>query len=155
MMQEPKQFLEMFIFDKPQERMQEAKDVFNPTGQEMEDRLATLGSIGSIAADAMQMNKMNGIVRGDTGELSQGAQQLAQKVNENEKTGILQRTAELFKNLIQPFPGDENDPRTPTGSKLIMGPDGQMYDENFIKTIPGGFSNMQEIERRKNIFKGM
>ena len=52
MMQEPKQFLDMFIFDKPQERMQEAKDVFNPTGQEMEDRLATLGSIGSLAANA-------------------------------------------------------------------------------------------------------
>ena len=50
---------------------------------------------------------------------------------------------------------DENDPRTPTGSRLIKGPDGQMYDENFIKTIPGGFNNMQEIERRRNIFKGM
>ena len=44
---------------------------------------------------------------------------------------------------------NENDPRTPTGSKLIMGPDGQMYDENFIKTIPGGFNNMPEIQRRK------
>ena len=40
-------------------------------------------------------------------------------------------------------------------SKLIKGPDGQMYDENFINTIPGGFSNMEEIERRRKIFEGM
>ena len=53
------------------------------------------------------------------------------------------------------FPGSPDDPRTPTGSRLIEGPDGQMYDENFIKTIPGGFNNMQEIERRRKIFEGM
>ena len=152
MMQEPKQFLDMFIFDKPQASMEEAKDVFNPTGQEMEDRLATLGSIGSIAADAMQMNKMNGMFRGDTGELSQGAQQLAQKVNENEKTGILQRTAEFFQNLIQPFPGDVNDPRDPMGTKLIKGPDGKLYNEELIKML-GGF-DMQELERRRKILGG-
>jgi len=153
MMQDSKSFLDMFIFDEPQAKMAEAKNV-HPFVKN-DDEFSKIGSMGALAAHAMQMNKMNGMFRGDTGELSQGAQQLAQKVNENGKTGILQRTAELLKNLIQPFPGDENDPRTPTGSKLIMGPDGQMYDENFIKTIPGGFSNMQEIERRKNIFKGM
>ena len=41
----------------------------------------------------------------------------------------------------------------PTGSKLITGPDGRQYDENFIKTIPGGFNNMQEIERRRKILR--
>ena len=72
----------------------------------MEDRLAKLGSIGSIAAYAMQMNKMNGMLRGDTGELSQGAQQLAQKVEQNSlKQVIFQKVAELkvIQFLIRPL----------------------------------------------------
>ena len=54
-----------------------------------------------LRAYAQQLQKMNGDKRFDTGELSQGAQQLAQKVNENEKTSILQRTAEFFKNVLR------------------------------------------------------
>ena len=105
-----------------------------------------------LRAYAQQLQKMNGNKRSDTGELSQGAQQLAQKVNENEKTSILQRTAEFFKNLIQPFPGDENDPRDPMGTKLIKGPDGKLYNEELIKML-GGF-DMQELERRRKILGG-
>ena len=70
----------------------------------------------------------------------------------------MQQTAGFLQNMNpynNLYPGSPDDPRTPTGSKLIKGPDGQMYDENFIKTIPGGFNNMPEIEKRKNIFKGM
>ena len=107
---------------------------------------------GSLSENASMMNKMNGTTD-IMGMLSQGAQELAQRVNENEKTSILQKVVDFLNR--GPFPGNENDPRTPTGSKLIMGPDGQMYDENFIKTIPGGFNNMLEIERRKNIFNEM
>ena len=84
---------------------------------------------------------------------SQGDQELKQKEEVNEKTGIMQKITDFLNR--GGFPGSPDYPRTPTGSRLIKGPDGQMYDENFIKTIPGGFNNMQEIERRRNIFKGM
>ena len=107
---------------------------------------------GSLSENASMMNKMNGTTD-IMGMPSQGAQELAQRVIENEKTSILQKVADFLNR--GPFPGNENDPRTPTGSKLIMGPDGKMYDENFIKTIPGGFNNMLEIERRRNIFNEM
>ena len=114
---------------------------------------AMLGGAGSLAKNAMDLVGINGTQRMDTGETSQGAQELAQKVEQNEKTGIMQRVADFLNR--GPFPGSPDDPRTPSGSKLIKGPDGEMYDENFIKTIPGGFENMQEIERRRKIFEGM
>ena len=111
--------------------------------------------LGSFMANAKELEKMNGTTD-MMGMPSQGAQELAQKVEQNEKTSFMQRVTDFLRKMeIKPFPGDENDPRTPTGSKLIKGPDGQMYDENFIKTIPGGFENMQEIERRRKIFEGM
>ena len=113
--------------------------------------------LGSFMANAMELNKTNGTTD-MMGLPSQGAQELAQKVNENQKTSLMQQTAGFLQNMNpynNLYPGSPDDPRTPTGSKLIQGPDGQMYDENFIKTIPGGFNNMQEIEKRKNIFKGM
>ena len=147
MMQEPKQFLDMFIFDKPQERMQEAKDVFNPTGQEMEDRLATLGSIGSIAADAMQMNKMNGMFRGDTGELSQGAQQLAQKVEQNEKTGVFQKVADkVIQFLSRPLIPDTTveDPIT-----------GQKVHPDFLKLLKNRPDLRQKFNETGSIYSDM
>ena len=110
------------------------------------------GFLDSFKANAMDLNKMNGTTD-IMGLPSQGAQELAQKVQQNEKTGIMQRITDFLNR--GPFPGSPDDPRTPTGSKLIKGPDGKMYDENFIKTIPGGFDNMQEIERRRKIFEGM
>ena len=99
-----------------------------------------------------QLRAMNGTTDSN-GMPSQGDQELKQKKDVNEKTGILQRIYDFLNR--GPFPGSPDDPRTPTGSKLIEGPDGQMYDENFIKTIPGGFNNMQEIERRRNIFQNI
>ena len=101
---------------------------------------------------AQQLQKMNGTTDSN-GMPSQGAQELAQKVNENEKTGIMQKVAGFFQNLVQPFPGNDENPMTPTGSKLIKGPDGQLYDENLIKQI-GGF-DMKELERRRRIMSGM
>ena len=127
----------------------EVKKTLDPFGQNAMDRLAT---IGSLEKNAQELTKMNGTTD-IMGMPSQGSQELAQKVEQNEKTGIMQRITDFLNR--GGFPGSPDDPRTPTGSKLIEGPDGQMYDENFIKTIPGGFNNMQEIERRRNIFKGM
>ena len=117
-----------------------------------EDFLDMFTKGGSLSENASMMNKMIGTTD-MMGMPSQGAQELAQRVNENEKTGILQKVVDFLNR--GPFPGNENDPRTPTGSKLIMGPDGQMYDENFIKTIPGGFNNMPEIQRRKKLFESL
>ena len=127
----------------------EVKKTLDPFGQNAIDRLAT---IGSLEKNAQELTKMNGTTD-MMGMPSQGAQELAQKVEQNEKTGIMQRITDFLNR--GPFPGSPDDPRTPTGSRLIKGPDGQMYDENFINTIPGGFSNMQEIERRRKIFEGM
>ena len=99
-----------------------------------------------------QLRAMNG-TSDSNGMPSLGDQELKQKENVNEQTGIMQKITDFLNR--GPFPGSPDDPRTPTGSRLIKGPDGQMYDENFINTIPGGFSNMQEIERRRKIFEGM
>ena len=99
-----------------------------------------------------QLRAMNGTTDAN-GMPSQGDQELKQKEDVNEKTSIMQRITDFLNR--GGFPGSPDDPRTPTGSRLIEGPDGQMYDENFINTIPGGFSNMQEIERRRKIFEGM
>ena len=131
MLQEPRQFLDMFIFDKP-----------NTPEMGMSSEQKRLSD----------MRGMNGM-QFDTGERSQGDQEAEQRMTQNEKTGILQKFVDFLNR--GPFPGNENDPRTPTGSKLIMGPDGQMYDENFIKTIPGGFNNMPEIQRRKKLFESL
>ncbi len=112
--------------------------------------------LGSFMANAMELNKTNGTTD-MMGLPSQGAQELAQKVNENQKTSLMQQTAGFLQNMNpynSLYPGSPDDPRTPTGSKLIQGPDGQMYDENFIKNIPGGFNNMPEIERRRQILQG-
>ena len=117
-----------------------------PTAPEMKK------GMGSLEQNARDLTMMNGTTD-MMGMPSQGAQELAQRVNENEKTGVLQKFVDFLNR--GPFPGNENDPRTPTGSKLIMGPDGQMYDENFIKTIPGGFNNMPEIQRRKKLFESL
>ena len=99
-----------------------------------------------------KLRSMNGTTDSN-GIPSQGDLELKQKEEVNEKTGIMQKITDFLNR--GGFPGSPDDPRTPTGSRLIKGPDGKMYDENFINTIPGGFSNMQEIERRRKIFEGM
>jgi len=54
---------------------------------------AMLGGPGSLARNAMDLVGINGTQRMDTGEVSQGAQELAQKVEQNEKTGLMQKVA--------------------------------------------------------------
>ena len=115
--------------------------------------------LGSFMANAMDLNKMNGTQRMDTGEVSQGTQELAQKVNENQKTSLMQRTANLLQNLNQNvnpynslYPGNPDNPMDPMGVPLVPGPDGQLINENLMK-LTGG--DPDELERRRQILGGM
>ena len=63
---------------------------------QLKRNIDAVGKVGSFAANAMQLNKMNGMQRMDTGETSQGAQELAQKENENQKTSMQQNNAMNF-----------------------------------------------------------
>ena len=113
------------------------------------------GKIGSFAANAMQLNKMNGMQRMDTGETSQGAQELAQKVQQNEMSGLQQRTANLMQNLNpynSLYPGSPENPMDPMGVPLVPGPDGELINENLRK-LTGG--DRDELERRRQILGGM
>ena len=56
--------------------------------------------MGSVAENAALMTKMNGKERFDTGEVSQGAQELAQNVEQNEKTGTLQNIADRVRKFL-------------------------------------------------------
>ena len=127
---------------------------------QMKRNVKAAGKIGSFAANAMQLNKMNGMQRMDTGETSQGAQELAQKVNENEKTGLMQRVAGFLQNQkvqdLNPYnsmyPGSPENPMDPMGVPLVPGPDGELINENLRK-LTGG--DRDELERRRQILGGM
>ena len=100
-----------------------------------------------------KLRAMNGTTDSN-GMPSQGDQELKQKEDVNEKTGLMQKIGGFLKNLeIKPFPGDEENPMDPMGTPLIKGPDGKLYNENLIKQL-GGF-DMQELERRRKILEGM
>ena len=109
--------------------------------------------LGSFMANAMQLNKMNGTERMDTGETSQGAQELNQKVMQNTMSGVQQRTANLMQNLNpynSLYPGSPENPMDPMGVPLVPGPDGQLINENLMK-LTGG--DPDEIQRRKEILQ--
>ena len=111
--------------------------------------------LGSFMANAMELNKMNGTERMDTGETSQGAQELNQKVAQNMMSGVQQRTANLMQNLNpynSLYPGSPENPMDPMGVPLVPGPDGQLINENLMK-LTGG--DPDELERRKQILGGM
>ena len=114
-----------------------------------------MGGVGSLAMNAMNLNKVNGTQRMDTGETSQGAQELAQKVQQNEMSGLQQRTANFLQN-INPYnslyPGSPENPMDPMGVPLVPGPDGQLINENLMK-LTGG--DRDELERRRQILGGM
>ena len=136
-------------------------EVLDPTGEGAGKRLkeigkmGALGGLGSFAANAMDLNKINGTQRMDTGETSQGAQELAQKVQQNEMSGLQQRTANFMQN-INPYnslyPGSPENPMDPMGVPLVPGPDGQLINENLMK-LTGG--DRDELERRRQILGGM
>ena len=109
--------------------------------------------LGSFMANAMQLENMNGTQRMDTGETSQGAQELNQKVMQNTMSGVQQRTANLMQNLNpynSLYPGDKNNPMDPMGVPLVPGPDGELINENLMK-LTGG--DPDEIQRRKEILQ--
>ena len=109
--------------------------------------------LGSFMANAMQLENMNGTQRMDTGETSQGAQELNQKVMQNTMSGVQQRTANLMQNLNpynSLYPGSPENPMDPMGVPLVPGPDGQLINENLMK-LTGG--DPDEIQRRKEILQ--
>ena len=92
--------------------------------------------LGSFMANAMELENMNGTQRMDTGETSQGAQELNQKVMQNTMSGVQQRTANLMQNLNpynSLYPGSPENPMDPMGVPLVPGPDGQLIIENLMK----------------------
>ena len=126
----------------------EVKKTLEPFGQNAMDRLATIGSLGKNAED---LTKMNGDKRFDTGELSQGAQELAQKVEQNEKTGVLQRVAG-FLNKMNPFdnlfPDNRVDYLNPDGSTQKVNPD-------FLKLIMNRPDLKERFDRTGSIYSDM
>ena len=114
---------------------------------------AMLGGTGSLARNAMDLVGINGTQRMDTGETSQGAQELAQKVQQNEMSGLQQRTANFLQNMNpynSMYPGSPENPMDPMGVPLVPGPDGQLINENLMK-VTGG--DPDEIQRRKEILQ--
>ena len=73
---------------------------------------------------AQQLQKMNGKTDSN-GMPSQGAQELAQKVNENEKTGILQKVADFLSSPLTKQFGTEEQPK-------FDGQDGVMYNGKMV-----------------------
>ena len=109
--------------------------------------------LGSFMANAMELNKMNGTERMDTGETSQGAQELNQKVAQNTMSGVQQRTANLMQNLNpynSLYPGSPENPMDPMGVPLVPGPDGSLINKG-VMDITGG--DPAEIQRRKEILQ--
>ena len=109
--------------------------------------------LGSFMANAMELNKMNGTERMDTGETSQGAQELNQKVAQNMMSGVQQRTANLMQNLNpynSLYPGSPDNPMDPFGNPLVPGPGGGLINKG-VMDVTGG--DPDEIQRRKEILQ--
>ena len=109
--------------------------------------------LGSFMANAMELNKMNGTERMDTGETSQGAQELNQKVMQNTMSGVQQRTANLMQNLNpynSLYPGSPDNPMDPMGVPLVPGPGGGLINKG-VMDVTGG--DPAEIQRRKEILE--
>ena len=109
--------------------------------------------LGSFMANAMELNKTNGTTD-MMGLPSQGAQELAQKVNQNQKTSLMQKTAGFLQNMNpynNLYPGSPEDPRDMFGNRLVPGPDGNLINEQLMKQTGG---DPQEIERRRKILQG-
>ena len=109
--------------------------------------------LGSFMANAMELNKMNGTERMATGETSQGAQELNQKVMQNTMSGVQQRTANLMQNLNpynSLYPGSPENPMDPMGVPLVPGPGGGLINKG-VMDVTGG--DPDEIQRRKEILQ--
>ena len=98
----------------------------------------TGGQMGSLGENASMMNGTTDMM----GMPSQGAQELAQNVEQNKKTGILQRVAG-FLNKLNPFdnlfPDNRVDYTSPDGTIQKVNPD-------FLKLI----MNRPDLRQRFN-----
>ena len=112
---------------------------------------AMIGNTGSLAKNAMELVGINGTQRMDTGETSQGAQELAQKVEQNEKTGIQQRVADLM-NKINPF-----DRVFPDNRVDYVNPDGtiQKVNPDFDKLLKNRPDLKERFDRTGSIYSDM
>ena len=111
---------------------------------------AMLGGTGSLARNAMDLVGINGTQRMDTGETSQGAQELAQKVQQNEMSGLQQRTANFLQNMNpynSMYPGSPENPMDPMGVPLVPGPDGQLINENLMKLTGGDRDELEKEDK--------
>lgn len=109
--------------------------------------------LGSFMANAMELNKTNGTTD-MMGLPSQGAQELAQKVDQNQKTSFMQKTAGFLQNMNpynNLYPGSPDDPRDMFGTPLVPGPDGNLINENLLRMTGG---DRDELERRRRILGG-
>ena len=109
--------------------------------------------LSSFMDNAKELNKMNGTQRMDTGETSQGAQELNQKVMQNTMSGVQQRTANLMQNLNpynSLYPGSPENPMDPMGVPLVPGPGGGLINKG-VMDVTGG--DPDEIQRRKEILQ--
>ena len=109
--------------------------------------------LSSFMDNAMDLNKMNGTQRMDTGETSQGAQELNQKVAQNMMTGVQQRTANLMQNLNpynSLYPGSPENPMDVMGVPLVPGPGGGLINKG-VMDVTGG--DPDEIQKRKEILQ--
>ena len=101
-----------------------------------------------LRAYAQQLQKMNGDKRFDTGELSQGAQELAQKVEQNEKTGVLQRVAD-FLNKMNPFD------RLFPDNRVEDHVSGQKVNPDFLKLLQNRPDLRERFDRTGSIYSDM
>ena len=96
---------------------------------------------------AKELEKMNGTTD-NMGMPSQGAQELAQKVNQNEQTGILQKVAG-FLNKINPFDNlfPDNRVEDPV-SRQKVNPD-------FLKLLQNRPDLREKFDRTGSIYSDM
>ena len=101
-----------------------------------------------LRAYAQQLQKMNGDKRFDTGELSQGAQELAQKVEQNEKTGVIQKITNFLEKR-NPYNELMRD------TSVIDPVSGQRVNEDFLKLLNNRPDLRKRFDETGSIFSEM
>tara|TARA_R100000329_G_scaffold78667_1_gene67474 strand:+ start:412 stop:783 length:372 start_codon:yes stop_codon:yes gene_type:complete len=106
--------------------------------------------MGSLEQNASMMNKMNGTTD-MMGMPSQGTQELAQRVEQNKNTGVMQKVAG-FLNKINPF-----DNMFPDNRVDYMRPDGtpQKVNPDFLKLIQNRPDLKERFDRTGSIYSDM
>ncbi len=103
--------------------------------------------MGSLAENASMMNKMNGTTD-MMGMPSQGTQELAQNVEQNEKTAILQKVA-AFLNKINPFD------RLFPDNRVEDPVSGQKVNPDFLKLLQNRPDLRERFDRTGSIYSDM